>query len=82
MFLGNHAPRSPGARRTGWALALWALLPLGTSGCVRHVTMSQVAGDDLQTPHTKVLYAGVRDASRRYASYEVVDETILIEDGD
>lgn len=63
----------------GGLIGLLGLLGVagGTAGCVSRVAMAQVEGDDGQTPHTVVLYSGVRDTSRRYADYTVVDAAIL-----
>lgn len=61
-------------------ILLTAGLIWGPSGCVRRLSMPQVEGDDGESPHTVILYSGVRDGSRRYADYGVVDATILTED--
>lgn len=53
------------------------VIALVGGGCVSKVTMARARGDDGTRPHTVVLYSGVRDASRQYADYTVVDESIL-----
>jgi len=55
---------------------MWGCSTL-TMGCVSKVTMADVEGDDGESPHTVILYGGVRDTSRQYADYGVVDATIL-----
>jgi hypothetical protein len=63
----------------GGAMILGVVLVTICGGCVRHLRMPDVEGDDGQHPHTVILYSGVRDSSRRYADYGAVDATILDE---
>lgn len=51
-----------------------ALVAVAASGCTRHVDMAAAAPSEA---HATVLYTGVRDVSRRYADYGVVDRSIL-----
>ena len=67
-------PRRATRAVRGLAAATFAV---ATTGCVSKVTMTRAEGDDGERPHTVILYSGVRETSRQYADYTIVDEGIL-----
>lgn len=70
----THRPRPVARSHHVFGLAIPVLV---AGGCVSKVTMTRAEGDDGKRPHAVILYSGVRDTSRQYADYTVVDESIL-----